>query len=100
MPFLGRFGPQPRNTGCAATVGIAFGVPDAVVALVLQLVRGNRGELSRLLRLHRPKETQPCRGLSLRRAFAAGLLLCCLTYPRGFWEAAKRTCAKEGPERD
>ena len=65
MPFLGRFGPQPRDAGCAATVGLAFGVPDAMVALVWQLVHGNRGELSPLLRLPRQKETQPCRGLSL-----------------------------------
>ena len=64
MPFLGRFGPQPRDAGCAATVGLAFGVPDAMAALVLQLVRGNRGELSPLLRLPRQKETQPCRGLA------------------------------------
>ena len=64
MPFLGRFGPQPRDAGCAATVGLAFGVPDAMAALVLQLVRGNRGELSPVLRLPRQKETQPCRGLA------------------------------------
>ena len=66
MPFLGRFGPQPRDAGCAATVGLAFGVPDAMVALVWQLVHGNRGELSPLLRLPRQKETQPCRGLAMR----------------------------------
>ena len=64
MPFLGRFGPQPKDAGCAATVGLAFGVPDAMVALVRQLVHGNRGELSPLLRLPRQKETQPCRGLA------------------------------------
>ncbi len=80
MPFLGRFGPQPRDAGCAATVGLAFGVPDAMAALVLQLVRGNRGELSPVLRLPRQKETQPCRGLPMGgilvfNAFNAGSVL-------------------------